>query len=203
MCRPCHWQLALRTCLPLAETMQSGFAPLSPTLSSCRSARVSIRLSRRRHDSVRLCMTRGLHPLPGWQFHVGQLRSPGCSVRCAGCISGSPSPRHPASRDRGCTGPSSSLPNPHGATVVDPLLGVQHGHDQQRNCCAQTVLEVRVAYACIEENLTPLFDQSAVIEIAGIKLLEQELVPGVTALVHRTRRRRLSLPLGLCLSLPT
>ena len=55
---------------------------------------------------------------------------------------------------------------------------------------------------CIQEHLTAFFHPRAVIEIAGIELLEQELVPGVTALVHRTRRRSLSLPLGLRLSLP-
>src|SRR5271166_1936445 len=92
--------------------------------------------------------------------------------------------------------------DPHGATVVDPLLGVQHGHDQQRKRHAGAVLEVRVAHACVEEHLTAFFDPRAVIEIAGIELLEQKLVPGVTALVNRTRRRRLSLPLGLRLSLP-
>jgi len=91
--------------------------------------------------------------------------------------------------------------DPHGATVVDPLLGVQHGHDQQRDCRAQAVLEVWVAHARIQENLTAFFHPRAVIEIAGIKLLEQELVPGVTTLVNRTHRRSLSLPLGLCLSL--
>jgi hypothetical protein len=93
--------------------------------------------------------------------------------------------------------------DPHGAPVVDPLLAVQHGHDQQRNRRAQAVLEVRVAHACVEEHLTPFFHPRAVIEIAGIELLEQELVPGITAWVHRTRRRSLSLPLGLRLSLPT
>src|SRR5271166_2167744 len=92
--------------------------------------------------------------------------------------------------------------DPHGATVVDPLLGVQHGDDQQRNRRAQAVLEVQVPHACVEEHPAPFFDPRAVIEIAGIKLLEQELVPGVTALVNRTRRRSLSLPLGLSLSLP-
>ena len=56
--------------------------------------------------------------------------------------------------------------DPHGATVVDPLLGVQHGHDQQRNRRAQAVLEVRVAHACVEEHLTPFFDPCTVIEIA-------------------------------------
>src|SRR5664280_1366297 len=93
--------------------------------------------------------------------------------------------------------------DPHGATVVDPLLGIQHGHDQQRNRRTQAVLEVRVAHACVEENLTPLFDPRAVIEIAGIELFKQELVPGVMTLVNRTNRRSLSLPLGLCLSLAT
>src|SRR5664280_1218160 len=92
--------------------------------------------------------------------------------------------------------------DPHGATVVDPLLGVQHGHDQQRNRRAQAVLEVRVPHARIEKHLPPFFDPRAVIDIARIKLLEQELVPGVTTLVNRTRRRSLTLPLGLCLSLP-
>src|SRR5271166_2695037 len=91
--------------------------------------------------------------------------------------------------------------DPHGATVVDPLLGAQHGHDQQRNRRAQAVLEVRVAHACGEEHLAPFFDPRAVIEIAGIELLEQELVPGITALVHGARRRSLMLPLGLRLPL--
>ena len=183
-----------------------GFAPLSPTLSSCRSARVSIRLSRRRHDSVRHCMTRGL-PIDcrDGSSMLGRLRSPDCSVRCAGYsfwIAFSAS-SIPASRRSWLYRSSHHLRcDPHGATVVDPLLGVQHGHDQQRNRRAQAVLEVRVAHACVEEHLTPFFDPRAVIEIAGIKLLEQELVPGVTTLVNRTRRRSLSLPLGLRLSLP-
>src|SRR5271166_2166233 len=93
--------------------------------------------------------------------------------------------------------------DPHGATVVDPLLGVQHGHDQQRNCRAQAVLEVRVSHARIEQHLPPFFEPRAVIEIAGIELFKQEFIPGVTALVDRTHTRSLSLPLGLCLSLPT
>src|SRR5271157_1368442 len=93
--------------------------------------------------------------------------------------------------------------DPHGATVVDPLLCVQHCHDQQRNRRAQAVLEVRVAYACVEKHLATFFDPRTVIEIAWIELLEQELVPGVTALIHRTRRRSLSARLGLRLSLPT
>src|SRR5271157_2218334 len=93
--------------------------------------------------------------------------------------------------------------DPHGATVVYPLLGAQHGHDQQRNCRAQAVLEIRVAHARVEEHLTPFFDPCAVIEIAGIELLEQEFIPGVTALIYRTRRRSLTLRLGLPLSLPT
>src|SRR5271157_4706159 len=92
--------------------------------------------------------------------------------------------------------------DPHGATVVDPLLGVQHGHDQQRNRRAQAVLEVWVSHARIQKHLSAFFDPRTVIEIAWIELLEQELVPGVTTLVHRTRRRSLTLPLGLRLSLP-
>src|SRR5271157_4603238 len=92
---------------------------------------------------------------------------------------------------------------PHGATVVDPLLGAYDRHQHQRKRHAGAVLEVRVPHARIQEHLTPFFDPRAVIEIAGIKLLEQELVPGVTALIHRTRRRSLTLRLGLRLSLPT
>src|SRR5271165_178533 len=92
--------------------------------------------------------------------------------------------------------------DPHGATVVDPLLGVQHGHDQQRNRRAQAVLEVRVSHARIQKHLSPFFDPRAVIEIAWIELLEQELVPGILALVQRVRRYNLALRPGLRLSLP-
>src|SRR5664280_471189 len=87
--------------------------------------------------------------------------------------------------------------DPHGSTVVDPLLGVQHGHDQQRNRRAQAVLEVRVSHARIQKHLSPFFDPRAVIEIAWIELLQQKLVPGVAALVQRTRLCDLTLPLGL------
>src|ERR1017187_4663800 len=93
--------------------------------------------------------------------------------------------------------------DPHGTPVVDPLLGAYDRHQHQRKRHAGAVLEVRVPHARIQEHLTPFFDPRAVIEIAGIELLEQELVPGVMTLVNRTNRRSLSLPLGLCLSLPT
>src|SRR5271157_707854 len=92
--------------------------------------------------------------------------------------------------------------DPHGAPVVDPLLGVQHGQNQKRNRRAQTVIEIGVPHALIQEHLTAFFHPCAVIEIAGIELLEQELVPGVTALVHRTNCLRLTLCFGLRLKLP-
>jgi hypothetical protein len=55
------------------------------------------------------------------------------------------------------------------------------------------VPEVWVAHTGIEERLASLLDPCPVVEIVGIELLEQKLVPGVTALVQRFG--------GLCLAL--
>src|SRR5271157_1922166 len=78
----------------------------------------------------------------------------------------------------------------HGAPVVDPQLGTDTRHQQQRNGHAKTVAKVRIPQTSLPKCLTPLFDPLAVVNIARIELLEQELVPRVTALVHASGRTR-------------
>src|SRR5208337_4087231 len=90
----------------------------------------------------------------------------------------------------------------HGTPVVDPQLGTDTRHQQQRNGHTKAVTKVGVPQTSLPKCLTALFDPLAVVNIAGIELLEQELVPRVTALVHASGRTRWSLRVRLRFSLP-